>query len=140
MLIGSAVHTIDAKGRVVIPAKYRESLGLSVVAVKSVDGCIRVYPRVRYEEYLEKLSKGNVLQLKMRRKLVRNAEELTLDSQGRVLLSEDMRGIAGITDKVRMVGMIDWLEFWNEEKFEQECADEEFTPEELQQMAELGLC
>ncbi len=140
MLIGNAVHNIDTKGRVVIPAKYREDLGLSVVAVKSVDGCIRVYPKASYEQFLEKLRQGTAPMVKLRRKLIINAEELSLDSQGRILISEETRLSVGIKDKVRMVGMIDWIEFWNEEELEKVNEANEMSPEEeMALMEQLGL-
>ena len=140
MLIGNAVHNIDAKGRVVIPAKYREDLGLSVVAVKSADGCIRVYPKASYEQFLEKLRQGTAPMVKLRRKLIINAEELALDSQGRILISEETRLSVGIKDKVRMVGMIDWIEFWNEEELEKVNEANEMSPEEeMALMEQLGL-
>ena len=140
MLIGNAVHNIDTKGRVVIPAKYREDLGLSVVAVKSADGCIRVYPKASYEQFLEKLRQGTAPMVKLRRKLIINAEELSLDSQGRILISEETRLSVGIKDKVRMVGMIDWIEFWNEEELEKVNEANEMSPEEeMALMEQLGL-
>ena len=78
--------------------------------------------------------------MKLRRKLIINAEELSLDSQGRILISEETRLSVGIKDKVRMVGMIDWIEFWNEEELEKVNEANEMSPEEeMALMEQLGL-
>lgn len=138
MLIGNAVHSLDTKGRLVIPAKYRDDFGSSVFALKGVGGCIRLY---NYEEFMRitaKVREGDVRQNALRRKVFGSVEHISLDAQGRILLSDDLKKSAGITDRVRMVGMFDWLELWNEESLEQ--ADEVLTDEdEIQMMAELGL-
>lgn len=138
MLVGNAVHNLDTKGRIVIPAKYREDFGASVFALKGVGGCIRLYP---YEEFLKmsaKVRSGDVTQLALRRKFFGSVENIALDAQGRILLSDDLKKSAGITDRVRMVGMFEWLELWSEDSFEQK--NEELTDEEeIRLMAELGL-
>ncbi len=137
MLIGSAVHNLDAKGRIVIPSKYRDDLGSTVFAFKAMDGCIRIYHRDEFARVLEKLRTGDVNQIMLRRKISGSAEQLTIDSQGRVLLPELLRTKAGITDRVRMVGMIDWIELWNEDGYEQ--AEDLSYEDEVRCMAELGL-
>lgn len=138
MLIGSAIHNIDPKGRIVIPAKYRSDLGSTIFVTKGVGGCIRAYSETEFLKVLEKLRTGNAQMNILRRKIIASTEQLNVDSQGRILISEELRREVGITDKVRMVGMIDWLEFWNEETMEQN--EEQLTPEqELALMAELGL-
>ncbi|MDD6396416.1 MAG: division/cell wall cluster transcriptional repressor MraZ [Acutalibacteraceae bacterium] len=138
MLIGSAVHSIDPKGRVVIPAKYRSDLGSTVYVTSGAGGCIRAYSETEFLKVLDKLRAGNAQMNILRRKILASAEQLNIDAQGRILIPESLRKAAGITDKMRMVGMIDWLEFWNEETMEK--GEEELTPEqELALMAELGL-
>ena len=138
MLIGSAVHNIDPKGRIVIPAKYRGDLGSTVFVTKGAGGCLRVYSEAEFMKVLEKLRSGNAQMTILRRKIVASTEQINIDSQGRILISEDLRKEVGIIDKVLMVGMIDWLEFWNEEAMHQN--NEQLTSEqELELMAELGL-
>lgn len=138
MLVGSVTHNIDPKGRIVIPAKYRSDLGSTVFVTKGLGGCIRAYSEMEFLKVLEKLRTGNAQMNILRRKIIASTEQLNIDSQGRILISEELRKEVGITDKVRMVGMIDWLEFWNEENMEQH--EEQLTPEqELALMSELGL-
>lgn len=138
MLVGNAVHNLDTKGRIVIPAKYREDFGASVFALKGVGGCIRLYPYDQFMKMSAKVREGDVTQLALRRKVFGSVENISLDAQGRILLSDELKKSAGITEKVRMVGMFEWLELWNEESYEQK--NEELTDEqEIKLMAELGL-
>lgn len=138
MLVGSATHNIDPKGRVVIPAKYREDLGSTIYVTRGAGGCIRAYSEAQFAQVLEKLRAGTAEVNILRRKILSSTELLNLDSQGRILIPENLRKEAGITDKIYMVGMIDWLEFWNEEAMVE--VEEDLTPErELALMSELGM-
>lgn len=138
-LTGNAVHNIDPKGRIIVPAKFREALGSTVFAIRSADGrCIRIYPELQFLRMLDKLCKSDVRMTALRRKISGSAEQLKVDSQGRMLVPEEMRAAVGIGDKVHMVGMIEWLELWEEQSLDE--AEEELTDEEaLRMMAELGI-
>lgn len=138
-LTGSAVHTIDAKGRIIVPVKFREALGSTVFALKSADGrCIRIYPEIQFLRMLEKLCHSDVRMTALRRKISGSAEQLRVDTQGRMLVPEEMRLSVGITEKVHLVGMIEWLELWEEQSLE--TAEEELSDEEaLRMMADLGI-
>ncbi len=140
MLVGSATHTMDNKGRVVIPAKYREDLGstLFLYITAGTGGCIRAYSKEQFSAMLGKLCAGDVTKTNFRRKLLAATEEVNIDSQGRVLIPENLRLAGGITDKVFMVGMVEWLEFWNEEKYK--ANEQTYSLEEEQElMQELNL-
>lgn len=139
VLTGNAVHHIDAKGRIVVPSKFRDALGSTVFAIRSTDGrCIRIYPELQFLKMLDKLCKGDVRMTALRRKISGKAEQLKVDSQGRMLVPEEMRLSVGITEKVHMVGMVEWLELWEETSLDE--AEDELTDEEaLQMMAELGI-
>lgn len=139
VLTGNAVHNIDPKGRIVIPAKFRGALGSTVFAIKSTDcRCIRVYPEAQFLKMLDKLCKGDVRMTALRRRISGAAEQLKVDSQGRLLVPEEMRLSVGIADKVHMVGMVEWLELWEEKSLVE--AEDELTEEEaLRMMAELGI-
>ena len=95
MLIGNAVHNLDTKGRIVIPAKYREDFGASVYALKGVGGCIRLYPYEQFMKLSEKVREGDVTQIALRRKVFGSVEHISLDAQGRILLSDDLKKRAG---------------------------------------------
>ena len=136
MLIGNAVHNLDTKGRIVIPARYRD--GSSVFALYGVKGCIRLYSYDEFMKVTEKVINGDISMDAFKRKILGSVENVSFDAQGRILLSENLRKKAGITDKVHMVGMFNWLELWNEERLA--ATDEELaTEEEIKCMVELGL-
>ena len=138
MLIGTAVHNLDTKGRIVIPAKYRDDFGSTVYALYGVKGCIRLYSYDQFMKATEKLQSADITKDALRRKIFGSVEQISLDAQGRILLSEGLRKKAGIPDRVSMVGMFDWLELWKVESLAQE--EEELTAEdEIRLMAELGL-
>ena len=138
VLTGNAIHTIDAKGRIVVPSKFRDALGYVVFATRSPDGCIRLYPEFHYLRMLDKLCKGDVSKTALRRRISGRAEQLRIDSQGRLLVPEAMRLAAGITDKVCMVGMVEWLELWDETALAE--AEAQLSDEEAERMmAELGM-
>lgn len=138
MLIGKAVHNLDTKGRVVIPARYRDDFGSSIFALYGVKGCIRLYPYENFMKVTAKVVDGDISKDAFRRKIFGSVELLSFDAQGRILISEELRTKAGITDRVRMVGMYDWLELWSEERLA--VVEEELTSEnEMKIMAELGL-
>ncbi|MBQ1398628.1 MAG: division/cell wall cluster transcriptional repressor MraZ [Clostridia bacterium] len=138
MLIGRAVHNLDTKGRIVIPARYRDDFGASIFALYGVKGCIRLYNREEFEKLTEKVMSGDINRDAFRRKVFGSVELVSFDAQGRILLTEDLRKKAGITDKVCMVGMYNWLELWNEDRLA-EIEKELTTEEELKCMEALGL-
>ncbi len=139
ILTGNAVHNIDAKGRIIVPAKFREALGSTVFALRSTDGrCIRIYPELQFHKMLAKVCQGDVRKDALRRLISGKAEQLKVDTQGRMLVPEEMRLSVGITEKVHLVGMIEWLELWEEKALSD--AEAEVSDEELiAMMADLGI-
>lgn len=120
MFRGTYEHGMDAKGRVIIPAKLREELGESFVVTWGLDSCLYAYPMAAWEAFEEKLA--NIPNTNERaRKLVRNftanAEEYEMDKQGRVLISPKLRKKAGLTKEVVFVGVLKKIEIWSKEKW-----------------------
>ena len=91
-----------------------------------------------FEKLTEKVMSGDINRDAFRRKVFGSVELVSFDAQGRILLTEDLRKKAGITDKVCMVGMYNWLELWNEDRLA-EIEKELTTEEELKCMEALGL-
>ena len=117
MLIGSYQHTVDAKGRVFIPAKYRNDLGAHFYIYKSIDGCIRAYSEDDFNAFIEKLKQTTIKDIDARRIVLSMTTDVDMDTQGRILLPDEMRTETMITDKVRIVGMAQWVEFWSPERY-----------------------
>ena len=110
MLTGEYNHSIDSKGRLIIPAKFREILGDSFVITKGLDNCLFVYPDNEwklFEEKLRTLPLTNKNARTFTRFFLGSAVEGVLDKQGRVLISSALRDFAGLEKEVVLVGVLD---------------------------------
>ena len=121
MLVGTFEHRLDSKGRLVIPARFREELGNSVVASFGIDRCVSIYSQKSWEGVLERLhglpySKGKTRDLV--RVLLASAHEIPIDPAGRILLPQSLRDQAGIDQEVSINGVLDHIEVWNSEKWD----------------------
>jgi mraZ protein len=121
MLVGTFEHRLDTKGRLVIPARFREELGNSVVASFGIDRCISIYSQKSWEGILERLhslpySKGKTRDLV--RVILASAHEVPIDPAGRILLPQTLRDQAEIDLEVSINGVLDHIEVWNSVKWE----------------------
>lgn len=118
MLIGTYQHNIDAKGRVIIPAKLREELGEIFYATKGIDGCIAVRSQSDWEALGKKLAELPAAQtIELRRFLFSGAAALEPDRQGRVLIPQPLREYAGLSKDVVIIGTGSNVEIWDSEKW-----------------------
>lgn len=141
MFRGEYEHNIDAKGRLIVPSKFRETLGNEFVATKGLDGCLFVYPISEWEKIEEKFSEVP-LTTKDARKFSRfffaGATTCEVDKQGRILLPNVLRKYAGLEKEIVSVGVLHRIEIWDREKW-QEANEYEDMDEAAEHMAELGL-
>ncbi|MBO5292711.1 MAG: division/cell wall cluster transcriptional repressor MraZ [Lachnospiraceae bacterium] len=141
MFMGEYNHTVDAKGRLIIPSKFRESLGETFVVTKGMDGCLFVYDNQEWKLFEEKL-KTLPLTNKEARKFVRfflaGAAEVEVDKQGRILLPLGLREYAGLEKDVVLIGVGGRVEIWSRERYEAAAAYEDMD-EIAEHMSELGL-
>ena len=103
-----------------MPAKFRATMGATVVCTVGLDGCLAVYPMDAWEAYLSKLQQLPFTKAQARsfmRTLLGAAEELGVDSQGRILISARLRAYASLTDAVTVNGVNDHIELWDTEKW-----------------------
>lgn len=122
-LKGEYNHSVDAKGRMIVPSKLRERLGLSFVVTRGMDGCLNAYPNDEWELFENKLSKLPTTNAQARqfvRFFMGSADDVEVDNQGRVLLSPALRKFADITKDVTVVGMGDHVEIWSREKWDEQ--------------------
>lgn len=121
MFMGEYTHTIDEKGRLIVPAKLREELGKKFVVTKGLDGCLFVYNETEWTAFEEKL-KTLPLTNKEARFFVRfflaGASEAEMDKQGRILVPENLREHAQLTKDVVLVGVGSRVEIWSKENYE----------------------
>ena len=141
MFMGEYNHTIDAKGRLIIPSKFREILGDACVVTKGLDGCLFVYDNEEWKRFEEKLRSLPITNKEARqfvRFFLAGATEAEVDKQGRILIPNVLREFAEITKDVVLVGVGSRIEIWSRERFE-ETASFEDMDEIAEHMAELGL-
>ncbi len=142
MFVGNYTHNIDAKGRVFVPSKLRQELGQRFFICRSIDcRCIRAYNLTEWENMLTKLRDSSMQDNMARRRLAFSAVEVEMDSQGRIMLGEQLRKFAGLTEKVCIVGMLDWVEFWDPDIFEEVMGDVLLGPDmgEYENMRSAGI-
>ena len=111
--MGEYNHTIDTKGRLIVPSKFREALGDEFVVTKGLDGCLFVYDNKEWSAFEEKL-KALPLMNKESRKFVRfflaGAANVEVDKQGRILIPSVLREFAGLDKDVVLVGVASRIE------------------------------
>lgn len=141
MFMGEYNHTIDAKGRLIIPSKFREALGDQFVVTKGLDGCLFVYDNKEWTAFEEKL-KSLPLTNKDARQFVRfflaGAMQAEVDKQGRILVPGNLREFAGLEKEVVLVGVASRVEIWSRERWENAASYDDME-EIAEHMAELGL-
>ena len=120
MFMGKYNHTIDPKGRLSIPSKYRDILGDEFVVSKGMDGCLFVYAIEDWKTFEEKLASLPLINVEARqfaRFFLSGAQYVTVDQQGRILMPQDLREFAGLEKDVVLAGMGGRIEIWSLEKW-----------------------
>ena len=143
MLTGEFNHSIDAKGRLIIPSKFREDLGENFMITKGMDGCLFIYPENEWKTFEEKLRTLPLTNKKARdfkRFFLGSAVDGDLDKQGRVLISSALRAYAGLDKEVVLAGVLDRIEIWNKTAWDERNAEVEADIEDIaNDMEDLGL-
>jgi MraZ protein len=124
VLRGATKVTIDAKGRLAIPTRYRERLALrcdgQLVATVDKDYCLLLYPLPDWEDIERKLMRLPSLDKRARRLqrlMVGHATEVDVDGHGRILLSRELREFAGLEKQAVLLGQGNRFELWDEERW-----------------------
>ena len=141
MFMGEYNHTIDAKGRLIIPSKFREALGSEFVLTKGLDGCLFVFPMKEWEAFEEKLRSLPLIDKNARkfsRFFLAGASTCELDKQGRILVPGTLREFAQMDKEVVLTGMLDRIEVWSKEQWLENNAYDDID-DIAQSMQELGL-
>ncbi|MFA5954384.1 MAG: division/cell wall cluster transcriptional repressor MraZ [Patescibacteria group bacterium] len=121
MFLGEYQHTVDDKGRIAVPVKFRSSLQKGAVVTRGIDQCLFVYPIKEWESLAAKLASLPVSQANTRafaRLMLAGAMEVKPDRQGRVILPDYLRKYAGLRHKVVLAGLYNRLELWDSERWE----------------------
>ncbi len=116
MFLGEFSHTLDTKGRLTIPAKFRERLDAGLVVTRSpMDRCLLLFPMAEWEQIAAKVSSlplADPRSAQLRRAFFSAAEDLTPDKQGRILVSQRLRELAQIEADVVVAGVNTFVELW----------------------------
>lgn len=141
MLIGEYNQNIDAKGRVNVPAKFRDDLGESFVISKGLDNCVYIYPKEEWKRFEQELCSVQPTQRRMlHRFFFSGAEECGIDSQGRVVIPPKIREYAGLSKEIVVIGVSDKVEIWDRDKWEAYMDNPAFDAEEIAKvMEDLGI-
>ena len=120
MLLGEYEHTLDAKGRLAIPARFRSQIGPGAVLSKGMGSCLSLYTSEHWEQ------KSNELAARMavdelrdfERRIYPSACEVELDGQGRIVVPAKLRAYAKLETKVTIIGVRDHMEIWDRETWQ----------------------
>ena len=143
MFMGEFQHSIDAKGRLIIPAKFREKLGENFVLTRILDGCLFGYPQDEWEKLEEKLNEMPLAKKDARlfvRFFYSAATECELDKQGRINIPQSLRQHANLEKSCVIVGVSNRIEIWDETRWQAftDAAEENFD-EIAESMIDFGL-
>lgn len=122
MFIGEYHHSLDPKGRLAIPVRFRKELVSGAVVTRGIDHCLSVYTRPAWQVLADKVAKLPISKANTRafaRHMLTGAMEAELDRQGRIILPDYLRQYAGLTKKVVIAGVSDRLEIWDASTWQQ---------------------
>ena len=125
MFLGEYEHTLDDKGRLAIPARFRPELGQGLVLTRGLDRCLFVWPLAEWRAVAEKLAHLSMMQADVRRLqrlLFAGAVDTQLDRLGRVLVPSFLREYAGLSGSAAVVGVLNRIEIWDKERYESDQA------------------
>ena len=142
MFLGDYQHTLDAKGRVSLPAKFRAELTGKIVVVNGLDACLYIYPADEYVLFLESLVAEEDFEprkRRIRRFFTTGAVEVELDSAGRVSIPPKLRAYAGLNKDVAVTGNGNRIEIWAAEAWDSYSEAGESIEDLARELADAGL-
>lgn len=134
---GEYNHTIDAKGRVIVPSKLREKLGDTFWVTKGLDGCLYMYDSAEWESFEKKLSELPISSRNLVRFFLRGADSPETDKQGRILLPQSLRTHADLKKDVVFIGVGNKVEIWDKERLDN--LDIGDLDENISKLEEMGI-
>ncbi|MGC9521915.1 MAG: division/cell wall cluster transcriptional repressor MraZ [Anaerolineae bacterium] len=125
MFLSQFIYTLDSKGRLTIPSRFRDELTAQIVVTRGLDRCLIVYPIDVWEEISEKVTSLPITNPRgraLRRMFFADAMDAELDKQGRVLIPDRLREYAGLdlSSEVKIVGLGRFIELWDPARWEKQ--------------------
>jgi len=143
MLIGEFEHSLDAKGRLIMPAKLKSAIGDRFIVTKGLDGCLFAFSQEElknFEEKLKALPLSNRNSREFTRFFLSGATECEIDKQGRFLISGNLREFAGLEKEVVIIGVLNKIEIWSKDKWQKYSEAENMEADEIaEKMSNLGI-
>ena len=143
MFLGEYRHTADTKGRVAIPAKFRDKLSAGAIITRGIDNCLFAFTHKEWEILAQKLVALPLAQANSRafvRLMLAGAMDVELDNQGRILIPDYLRDYAGLKKQVVITGLYNRIEIWDEEEWSRYKERTEHASQEIaEQLRELGI-
>ena len=139
MLMGIYQNQIDAKNRVIVPAKFRDELGMQCVLTRGLDECLVLYPMATWQEQQKQLASLPRSDARVRaflRYTYANARDVEIDKQGRILFPADLREFAHIEKELVTIGMIDRVEIWAKDVYDNSENGGKLSAEDLERFSE----
>ncbi|MGZ8180232.1 division/cell wall cluster transcriptional repressor MraZ [Williamsia sp. SKLECPSW1] len=121
MFVGTHTHKLDEKGRLTLPAKFRDQLAGGMLVTRGQDRCLTIYSPEKFEEIALRAAAASKVDEKARmfqRTLMSSTEEMAPDAQGRITLSAEHRRYAGLSKVCTVIGNFDNVEVWDAEAWE----------------------
>ena len=143
MLLGEYNHNLDNKGRVAVPAKFRDKLNAGAIITRGLDNCLFVFTNTEWEILAKKLVALPLAQANSRafvRLMLAGAMDVQLDNQGRILIPDYLRKYAGLKKQVVVAGLYNRIEIWDSERWQAYKQKTESASDEIaEKLGELGI-
>jgi len=143
LFFGEHYHSVDEKGRIILPAKFREAFADGLFITKSFDNCLLVYTKKDWFEIVEKINSLPTTKASVRnyqRFFIGSAVEGEVSRQGRISIAQNLRDFAALDKDIVIVGLANKIEIWEKEKYEEHIAGAEQAAAEIaEEIAEFGV-
>jgi len=143
MLLGEYQHNLDIKGRMAIPAKFRDKLNVGAIITRGIDNCLFVFANAEWDALAKKLIALPLAQANSRafvRLMLSGASDVELDQQGRILIPDYLRKYAGLKKEVVVAGLYNRIEIWDDAAWTAYKTKTESSSEEIaEKLGELGI-
>ena len=143
MLLGEYRHNLDTKGRMAIPAKFRDKMTAGAIITRGIDNCLFVFANAEWEVLAQKLIALPLAQANSRafvRLMLAGASDVEIDNQGRILIPDYLRKYAGLKKEVVVAGLYNRIEVWDEMAWQSYKTKTESSSEAIaEKLGELGI-
>jgi MraZ protein len=142
MFLGEYQHSLDAKGRVILPAKYRDQLSGGAYVTKGRGGCLAVYPEQEFQEVADRAreaSKRGGRELDAARSFFAGTAEVSPDKQGRIAIPQQLREYAGLDKDVVVAGVFSRIEIWDGRRWRERDREGEQSLNESDELPDFGI-